>query len=966
MNIFFRTGGSDVVSLGLLQGSRVHDQWALFTEAYWSFAKITPRMGKLGPPVQVACLQWKSFSFATDNPSIQKKTKQSKPAHQAIMISAGKLQKIRCPGCRAQVLGFYDAILQPRNSVLARPFARQPAPVSTFSTASGTSLNPSSKCANAVRPFSTSRRVFASENENGTSTEEQREIDRGKAEDIEILVRQARQTFGNTLPPGYLSPEEYKVYERLYGAPLRETGPEDVGIPFREEDGEVLDSSLPPQHTLFRENADGTLEQVDYVLERPITVQNEDGSLDIIDDGEQVLEDLPLTDTQVDYLHVTANNQREYNALVKLQRDFEAATLQSREGAIGDVYDKERYAEEEFDDDKEVYEEEEEYDEDEGELDADADGWHGDNSRLHPYTVIGQFKTRPSSIQIPKATFVEPITELLKRTDIGHVRECAERELGGPGLPWGPATPKAQIGHGQKGLQIQAGHHKMSEIQADTFLAAIMPGVYASVMSTLVETRKRLGSEWLQDLLTRDGGNGPRVLDLGGAGAGLLAWEKVLQAEWDILREKGTVTARYPPGKKTTVVGNENLRHRVSRFLHNTTFLPRLPDYLHSHKGKEEDLDSGGGPAPRKVFDVIFVSHMLMPLDKDYKRNDLIDNVWEMLNPDGGVLIVLEKAHPRGFEAVADVRARLLNEFIVPPTPTPHAEEITAASERKREPGIIIAPCTNHTACPMYHSPGLSPGRKDFCHFNQRFIRPPFLQQILGATHRSHEDIKFSYISVRRGRHLGGPLPSADMSSDAGPAQMPSNGFLQGQEAADRAFAGYENAVDGDGAQPLSWPRSILTPLKRHGHVTLDLCTPAGKIERWVVPKSFSKQAYHDARKTVWGDLWALGAKTRTIRNVRLGRGGETNLNDGGVRARAAAESNKKKPRVVEINVHPKLGVLGAYERYPKGRAQQRKSKNGKRFRLENLMEDMGANEIEDPDDIEDRAFLKRKTKWDE
>ncbi|KAK3996405.1 mitochondrial small ribosomal subunit Rsm22-domain-containing protein [Cladorrhinum sp. PSN332] len=582
---------------------------------------------------------------------------------------------------------------------------------------------------------------------------------------------------------------------------------------------------------------------------------------------------------------------------------------------------------------------------------------------------MGQFKTRPSTIQLPKATFVQPITELLKRTDISHIKECAERELGGPGLPYGPASPKLQIGTGQKGLKIQAGYHKMSEIEADTFLAAIMPGIYASVMSTLVETRKRLGGNWLKELLTRDGGKGPRVLDLGGGGAGLLAWEKVLQAEWDILRERGEVTARYPPGKKTTVVGNENLRHRVSRLLHNTTFLPRLPDYLHSLAGKEHELDSGGGPAPRKVFDVIMVSHMLMPLDKDWKRKDLIDNLWEMLNPDGGVMIVLEKAHPRGFEAVADVRSRFLGEFIIPPTPTPHPEEITAPSERKREPGMIIAPCTNHTECPMYHSPGLSPGRKDFCHFNQRFIRPPFLQAIHGATHRSHEDIKFSYVSLRRGRHLGGPLPAADVSSDAGPVQYRPSGFLQGKEATDRAFAGYENAnaVEGEEPQPLSWPRSILTPLKRHGHITLDLCTPAGKIERWVVPKSFSKQAYHDARKMVWGDLWALGAKTRTIRNVRLGRGGDApNLNDGGVRARAAAEGHKKKHKVVEINVHPQLGVLGAYEKHPQGRAQQRRSKNGKRVKLENLLESMGANEVEDPDDIEDRKFMKSKSKWDE
>ncbi len=59
--------------------------------------------------------------------------------------------------------------------------------------------------------------------------------------------------------------------------------------------------------------------------------------------------------------------------------------------------------------------------------------------------------------------------------------------------------------------------------------------------------------------------------------------------------------------------------------------------------------------------------------------------------------------------------------------------------------------------------------------------------------------------------------------------------------------------------------------MKRRGHAILDVCTPLGTIERWTVPRSFGHQAYRDARKSRWGDLWALGAKTRIPRNLRLG-----------------------------------------------------------------------------------------------
>ncbi|KAK4199801.1 mitochondrial small ribosomal subunit Rsm22-domain-containing protein [Triangularia verruculosa] len=894
------------------------------------------------------------------------------------MISAGKLQT-RCPGCRAQILGFYDALLLPR-SIASRPFLRPRAtPVSATSIAPGSrARHPSS-----VRQFSTTKRVFNEVPPSGENAEprqaekEPHRSEEATAEEIEILVRQARQTFGNTLPKDYLSAEEYKVYERLYGPPLRETAPEDVGLPLRDEHGEVIDESTP-QHALFRETEHGDYEQVQYRINSSVP----GGSVEAAETTEpgfpgelaeeatnlevQDQEDTqpPLSDAHVDYLNITANNQREYHALVKLQRDFEAAAaLRPMEEIHEEIHEDEGITEQDYPKEEEEIREDDEYEPGtEFEVDEMRD------SREHPFTSMGKFKTSPSTIYLPKMSFVEPISTLLKRTDHTHIKQCGEENLGGPGFPHGPGSPRSKVNVPQKGLGLQASVGWMSEIEADTFLATIMPPVYATAMSTLVEVRKRLGPEWLRGLLARDGGQGPRVLDVGAGGAALAAWQQVLQAEWDILRENGEVSGRYPPGKKTTIVGNEHLRHRVSRFLHNTTFLPRLPDYL--HVASEHDLGVGDKPAPRKEYDVIIASHLMMPLDKEYKRKDMLDNLWKMLNPEGGVLILLEKGHPRGFEAVADARDRILDNFIIPPHSEPRAEEVRTASQHVREPGMIIAPCTNHQKCPMYHHAGFSPGRKDFCHFQQRYIRPPFLQQIVGASRRSHEDISFSYIAVRRGAYPEGHASSAgsaaDVSSDAGPSTTSDHApvYVQGKEASNLAFEGYE-AEDSKQPHPLSLPRNILPPLKRHGHVTLDLCTPQATIERWVVSKSFSKQAYRDARKAQWGDLWALGAKTRTLRNVRLGRAGQeaTVVKDAGVRSRRALESaGRRKDKVVEINVHPQFGVTGAYEKHARGRApEQRRTKGGKKVKIENLMEEMGANELPDPDDIEDAEYLKSK-----
>ncbi|KAL1842754.1 hypothetical protein VTJ49DRAFT_4239 [Mycothermus thermophilus] len=865
------------------------------------------------------------------------------------MLSAGKLQH-RCPGCRAQLLSFYDALLLPRARPTSQPFLqrrRAHPPLTTPTPAAARSW----PLASTVRRFSstpsTRQDPTKPTNDSVGSTAA---AGPQSPQEIETIVRQARQTFGHTLPPDYLTPEEYKVYERLYGPPLRETRPEDVGIPFNRGGAEMAGSGQP---ALFRQTEHGHLEEIEYTFDPSTAIEEQYAEEQAAEEQaaeeqyaeeqyaeEEDMEDFEAEDIDaaealelasqyslaqrgpIDYLQATANNPRELEALLKLQADFEAAALQPAE----EIHEEENIIEED------EPREEEEIDEDDREPDAQflEPREVGGSRRLHEYTRLGQFGTKPSTLQLPKVTFVEPISELLTRTEISHIRETAERVLGGPGLPYGPATPKSKSNLPQKPILLQAGYHRMSQIEADAYLATVMPGLYATITSVLVEVRKRLGEEWLRELLTRLGGVGPRVLDVGAGGAGLAAWQSILQAGWDVLREKGEVTGEEPPSKRTVVVGNENLRQRVSRFLHNTTFLPRLPDYIHSLEGAERKLDSGGEPQQRKVFDVIIASHVLLPLDKEYKRRELLDNLWSMLSPQGGVLIVIEKGHPRGFEAVADVRDRLLSEFIVPPSPAPREDAIQPEGERVREPGMIIAPCTNHTKCPMYLTPGLSKGRKDFCHFSQRFIRPPFLQKILGASHRSHEDIDFSYLAVRRGAQ---PTPSPT--------------YLVGKEATDRAFAGYENNQHNQDLppHPLSLPRNILTPLKRRGHVTLDLCTPGGDIERWVVPKSFSKQAYHDARKAVWGDLWALGAKTRTPRKIRLGRPGEE-------------DGKKKRPKVVDVNVHPVFGVLSAKERKSGKDVSRLSDKRGKRVKMDDLWREMGGDEVEDPEDLEDAEFL--------
>lgn len=872
------------------------------------------------------------------------------------MLAARRLQNA-CPSCTAQILKLYVHSIAELSPAIAST-SRQTISRSRFRgrRQSARFLSTTSK------RLQDGRTEDAAEDHISRQAPEELAAPPNEArlppdQDPETVVRQAKRMFGDTLPSGYLSDEEYILYERLYGAPLRRTRPEDVGFgSFGEsEEGSAIDVT---KNVLLRETQHGELEEVEYTSQSAPRLDA--GEEDII--SEELLTARPPSDAQLEYIEANASNQREYDALLQLQKDFEAARIVAVQDAVVAAAAQEAAAEahpeEEVEEEFEDEEEGEEEDLDDTEPDAQLLDWYPgqEGPRQHKYTIEGQFRTSPSTLQLPNVDFVEPITELLRRTDTKHIRTTAEKHFGGPGLPHSPATPRSARNLPQKGLGLEAGYSRMTEIDADAFIATALPGIYASATSTLVEVRKRLGPEWLRGLLKRKDadGEGPRVLDVGAGGAGLAAWQNVLQAEWDILRNHNEETAETveaepaPSGKRTVIVGSNQLRHRISRFLENSQFLPRLPHYTHSVENMEKQLDAPEVPQKRKVYDVIIATHLLMPLEKSYRRRDVLDNLWSLLSPEGGVLIMLEKGHPRGFEAIADVRERLLKDFIVPPTPGGAPETIEQDTERTREPGMIVAPCTNHSKCPMYLNPGISPGRKDFCHFSQRFIRPPFLQRILEAKHRNHEDIDFSYIAVRRGMPASDAAPAEPSSTTPQGSSEPVGvkPILQGVEATTKAFAGYENVASdsSDRPHPLSLPRNILPPLKRKGHITLDLCTPAGTIERWTVPRSFSKQAYHDARKARWGDLWALGAKTRVRRAVRLGRGvaeGEAVPQDGGVRATRAAISGKKgRPKVIDLDYDGK-GVLSGRPRGLVGQRPERRTKRGRKPpRLRNMLKE--------------------------
>ncbi len=654
--------------------------------------------------------------------------------------------------------------------------------------------------------------------------------------EAEDVARVARQTYGEFLPDGVLEKHETVLYKRLYGDPEPE-----IEEQLEEEDEETFDirNDVPDQdgELLPYEAIEADTDQPRRGRQPQKERENEDAVPGDLLEGR-----LDLSDT-----------------------------LESRITSIANALDGQVI--------------------DQSTEDLDVEDDELPHQREHPLTQLGKFGTKPSTVYMPQEEYVLPFQAVMSKYSNKHLKDVCERTFGGGGLPDSPLTPRSGRLRPQVAVPLEASQFAMSEMEANAFMTAIMPPAYAAITAVLVETRKRLGPTWLTELLAKEGG--PRVLDAGAGGAGILAWNEVVKAHWKSVHTSDKDAPSPPPSKAVVLTGSDSLRHRAADLLVNTTFIPRLPDYNRTRDSPTLDDDR---PAQhRKQFDVVIAPYTLLPTKEDWEKKPYVQNLWSLVSSSGGILILIEKGIPRGFEAIAGARELLLERYIA--SPLSHSTQYNATQDERSDSvydkgtGMIVAPCTNHQTCPLYKVPGISQGRKDSCSFQQRYIRPPHLQRALGANDRNFDDVDFSYVSVMKGRdlrhyqlstfgHIADPLsaPDAPDADSVSSTPVPSEAWLEtcqdGFSAAASSPESNASASESPTNPPLHLlPRLIFPPMKRRGHILLDVCTPLGTLERWTVPRSFSRQAYRDARKSQWGDLWALGAKTRVPRSAKVGVG---------------------------------------------------------------------------------------------
>jgi ribosomal protein RSM22 (predicted rRNA methylase) len=302
----------------------------------------------------------------------------------------------------------------------------------------------------------------------------------------------------------------------------------------------------------------------------------------------------------------------------------------------------------------------------------------------------------------------------------------------------------------------------------------------------------------------------------------------------------------------------------------------------------------------------------LSSLSTPIARKQLIKEMWES---GADVFVLIDHNTLAGFQSVAEARAQLLklgrkeiaaaefakssetanapsgdSDLLVEDDVTEGKVNLEAAAASGKLLGThVVAPCPHDGACPLFH-----PERKSdklVCGFSQRIQRPSFVRRTKHSG-VGHEDIGYSYVVVRRGPRpepLTGGQPllgregmvalraaarRAARDADSTPREMEeyeAGKDYFGEEAVDVAESSTIASVPvASGsveaalrAEAYQWPRLVFPPLKRSGHVVLDVCAPDARIVRATIPKSQGAQAYYDARKASWGDIFPHAPKNR-------------------------------------------------------------------------------------------------------
>eukprot|EP00890_Picochlorum_soloecismus_P002118 jgi/Picsp_1/2907/NSC_01132-R1_ribosomal small subunit rsm22 len=257
-------------------------------------------------------------------------------------------------------------------------------------------------------------------------------------------------------------------------------------------------------------------------------------------------------------------------------------------------------------------------------------------------------------------------------------------------------------------------------------------------------------------------------------------------------------------------------------------------------------------------YDLVVAAYVLSELRDDVHRHQVLN---KLLHATKDYLVLMEHGTPYGFSLIESSKQHLLKV----------AGKLGWAVH-------VMAPCPHDGKCPLV-------GARSWCHFVQKFERTEeqriAVKSLTGKAPRGTQSEKFSYVILARGKRK-------HRTTNAN-AQQKILSLLHGFDQKSLEIAKEKefdleariNQTDvHTNSNPFnSWSipasRVLKPPLKRKGHVMIDICSAldesgafmggkSGTILRQIISKGKSRDVwghekmYRHARNAQWGQVWPL------------------------------------------------------------------------------------------------------------
>ncbi|KAI9115321.1 hypothetical protein K1719_013640 [Acacia pycnantha] len=393
------------------------------------------------------------------------------------------------------------------------------------------------------------------------------------------------------------------------------------------------------------------------------------------------------------------------------------------------------------------------------------------------------------------------------------------------------------------------------------YMASRMPAVYSACYRILKEVRRRLPAF-----------SPAKVLDFG-AGTGSAFW--ALREVWPKSLEKVNL-----------IEPSQSMQRAGQRLIQGQKNLPLIHSY-----DSIQALSKNIGKTERK-HDLVIASYVLGEIPSLKDRITMVRQLWDLTQD---VLVLVEPGTPHGSNIIAQMRSHILWMEKRKFRKVAHQNSGVCKDLITEKNGVfVVAPCPHDGACPLAKT-----GK--YCHFVQRLERTSSqraYKRSKGEPLRGFEDEKFSYVAFRRGQRPSEPWPLDGMQFETLKEQQAKRNpedleidyedLVKLQEASDSTYeekdlVTYDSDIveteaaddneedeegeeedDGVGGADLGggWGRIVFMPVRRGRQVAMNVCRSTksdaseGSFDRIVVTKSKNPTLHHQAKRSIWGDLW--------------------------------------------------------------------------------------------------------------